>query len=74
MYGWLWRHLPGPWFVKVFFLAALAAAVVAVCFIYFFPWVSPYLPFNNVTIEDGMSPEPSISQVYSPTPSPGSDS
>jgi hypothetical protein len=66
MYGWLWRHLPGPWFVRAFLLALAAAGVVAACFIWFFPWISPHLPFNNVTIEDGSSPSPAVTQTEAP--------
>ncbi|MDR1442405.1 MAG: hypothetical protein LBJ02_08485 [Bifidobacteriaceae bacterium] len=63
MYGWLWRHAPGPWWVRVFLFAAAAAAVLVICFTTFFPWVSPLLPFNNVTVDDPASPPPA-----SPTP------
>jgi hypothetical protein len=66
MYGWLWRHLPGPWFVRVFFLAAAAAGIVAVCFVWLFPWISPLLPFNHVTIDD---PVPTITVTRTATPS-----
>jgi hypothetical protein len=75
MYGWLWNHLPGPWFVRVFLLAAAAAAIVAACFLWLFPWVSPLLPFNHVTVEDGMSPTPSvtITRTVTPEPSPAAE-
>ncbi|MCL2803477.1 MAG: hypothetical protein FWD29_05945 [Micrococcales bacterium] len=53
MYGWLWRQAPGPWWVKLFFALALIGAVVALCFQFFFPWISPKLPFNQSTIEGG---------------------
>lgn len=50
MYGWLWRHLPGPAWLRVVTLVALAAAVVAVCFAWVFPAIAPYMPFNDQTV------------------------
>jgi len=51
MYGWLWRHLPGPRAVRITILVVLAAAVVAVCFLWLFPALAPLLPFNDITVE-----------------------
>lgn len=50
MYGWLWRHLPGPAAVRVLQLAVLALAVLAVCFVWVFPAVAPFMPFNDTTV------------------------
>ena len=49
MYGWIWRHLPGPVPVKVLGALVLFAAVLAVLFFVVFPWAEPRLPFNDVT-------------------------
>lgn len=51
MYGWLWRVLPGPRWVRVGILVALAAAVVAVCFTWVFPALAPIMPFNDTTVD-----------------------
>ena len=51
MYGWLWRHLPGPTAIRVAILVVLAAAVVAVCFLWVFPAIAPLVPFNDITVE-----------------------
>jgi hypothetical protein len=51
MYGWLWRHLPGPTAVRVGILVGAVAAVVAVCFLWAFPAIAPLLPFNEITVE-----------------------
>lgn len=51
MYGWLWRALPGPAWVRVLILVALAAGVVAVCFTWAFPAIAPLMPFNDITVE-----------------------
>jgi phage shock protein PspC (stress-responsive transcriptional regulator) len=54
VYGWLWRHLPGPTAVRLLIVVVLLAAVVAVLFAYVFPWLQPRLPFNEVTVEGMM--------------------
>ena len=52
MYAALWRHTPGPWWLKLLGALVLVAALVLVCFRLFFPWVSPKLPFNQVTMDN----------------------
>lgn len=49
--GWLWRVLPGPAWLRVLAMTALAVAVVAVLFTWVFPVAAPYMPFNDVTVE-----------------------
>ena len=51
MYGWIWRHLPGPVPVRVVIALVLVAAVLAACFLWLFPAVSPLMPFNDTTVE-----------------------
>lgn len=51
MYGWIWRHLPGPTAVRVLTAVLLIAGVVALLMFVVFPWVEPKLPFNQVTTE-----------------------
>ncbi len=53
MYAALWRVLPGPRWVKVVQCLVLLLAVVAVCFVWLFPAVAPYMPFNDNTVETG---------------------
>ena len=57
MYATLWRLLPGPRLVKALQCLILIFAVVAVCFVWVFPAVAPYMPFNDNTIE----PAPQVS-------------
>ena len=52
MYGWLWRHLPGPTAVRVVIALLLFVALVAVLFLWVFPWVEPRLPFTDVTVDE----------------------
>ncbi|GAA3023589.1 hypothetical protein [Actinokineospora globicatena] len=51
MYGWIWRHLPGPTAVRVLTALVLVAGVVALLMLVVFPWVEPKLPFNQVTTQ-----------------------
>ena len=51
MYGLLWRHLPGPAWVRVGILVVAVAAVVAVCFLWVFPAIAPLMPFNDITVD-----------------------
>ena len=50
MYGWLYRIIPGPWWVKVLVLLILFAAIVVVLFGWVVPVIAPYMPFNQGTI------------------------
>jgi hypothetical protein len=52
MYAWIWRHLPGPVPVRLLIALVLLAAVVAVLFVWVFPWVEPRLPFTEVTVDE----------------------
>lgn len=50
MYGWLWRVLPGPTWVKVVLALVLAGAVVVGLFGWVFPAIAPHMPFNQLTV------------------------
>lgn len=39
MYAALWRILPGPVWLRIILLVVLAAAVLAACALWIFPWV-----------------------------------
>lgn len=51
MYGWIWRHLPGPLAVRVLAALVLVAGAVALLFFVVFPWLEPMLPFNDVSVD-----------------------
>ncbi|WP_172121174.1 hypothetical protein [Actinomyces faecalis] len=40
MYGWIWRHLPGPGWLKLFEALVIVAAVVLLLFQVVFPWAN----------------------------------
>lgn len=50
MYGWIWRKLPGNRAIKIVEAVALAVIVVALLFLWVFPWVSTVLPIDRVTV------------------------
>ncbi|SDS18919.1 hypothetical protein [Paraoerskovia marina] len=47
MYGWIYRHLPGPAALRVFIMLAAAAGVVVLLFGWVFPWVSAEIDYFN---------------------------
>lgn len=51
MYGWLWRHLPGPALLRALILLVAAMAVIALLFEVVFPAVAPLLPLDQNTME-----------------------
>jgi hypothetical protein len=51
VYAWIWRHLPGPTWLRALILVVAAALVVLLLFLVVFPWLSPRLPFTDTTIE-----------------------
>ena len=53
MYGWLWRHLPGPALVRVLILLVLLAGLVLLLFEVVFPAVAPLLPIDDNTVGEG---------------------
>ena len=51
MYAWIFRHLPGPLWVRIIIAIVLILAVVYLLMEFVFPHFSEYGPFNlNVTI------------------------
>ena len=53
MYGYLWRALHGPTWVKAIILIALAVAVFFLLMEVIFPWVATVMPYNDVTTAPG---------------------
>ena len=51
MYGFIWRHLPGPAAARAVLALVLLLAVVALLLFVVFPWAEPRLPFNDVTVD-----------------------
>jgi uncharacterized membrane protein YadS len=50
MYPWIWRLLPGRWQMRTAIAVVLVLGVVAVLFLWVFPWIAPLLPFQQQTV------------------------
>ncbi len=50
MFEWIWRHLPGPTPVRWLLVAFIVGVTVTFLFLVVFPWLTPRLPFTDVTI------------------------
>ncbi|MDN5668176.1 MAG: hypothetical protein L0G87_07240 [Renibacterium salmoninarum] len=50
MYGWIFRMLPGPLWLRIIFALILIAAVLAALVTWVFPWLSQFNPFTDSTI------------------------
>jgi hypothetical protein len=51
VYSWIWRHLPGGSASKSLLALLLVAAVSALLLFVVFPWVEPFVPFSDVTVD-----------------------
>ena len=49
MYGWFFRHLPGPTWFRVFLCLVIAFAV-AVLFAYVFPWAEHFFGLGGAAV------------------------
>jgi hypothetical protein len=58
VYGWIWRKLPGGVPAKLLGVAVLLFGVLVLLFLVVFPWASPKLPFNHVTVDTTTTPTP----------------
>ncbi|WP_285727951.1 hypothetical protein [Psychromicrobium xiongbiense] len=56
MYGWLFRHLPGPLWLRIIETVILVLVVLALLVTWVFPWLSQYNPFSDSTIGSLGSP------------------
>lgn len=50
MYGWIWRHIPGPLAVRIIIAVVLVLGIVALLLFVVFPWLEPMLWFSNDTV------------------------
>lgn len=53
MYGWIFRHLPGPLWLRIIFALVLIAVAVWVLMEYVFPHFAQYSPLRpDVTVDE----------------------
>lgn len=50
MYAWIFRHLPGPLWVRILISLAMIAAAILVLMEYVFPWANQFSPWTDSTI------------------------
>ena len=50
MYAWLWHHLPGSTPIRVILVVCVALIVVAVLFLWVFPWMESVIEFDNTQV------------------------
>jgi hypothetical protein len=50
MYGWIFRHLPGPLWVRIMVSILLIAGAVLLLLQFVFPWLSQFNPLTDSTI------------------------
>lgn len=56
MYAWIFRHLPGPLWLRIIWVVLILAVIVAVLFTWVFPAIAPYVPLNDSTVEASGAP------------------
>ncbi len=60
MYAWIWHKLPGTFAARLAQAVLLVVAVVLLLLFVIFPWASPHLPFNHVTVDTPPSEAPAL--------------
>ena len=50
MYGWIFRHLPGPLWLRIVTSLVLLAGVLVLMVQFLFPWMSQFTQFTDSTI------------------------
>lgn len=50
MYGWIFRALPGPLWVRIILSVMLVLAAVTLLMVFVFPWISQFNPLTDSTI------------------------
>ncbi|WP_026459680.1 hypothetical protein [Schaalia suimastitidis] len=50
MYGWIFRHLPGPTWFKVIEALVIVAAIVFALFKWVFPWAQAYFELGASSV------------------------
>lgn len=50
MYGWIFRTLPGPLWVRIILSVMLVLVAVTLLMVFVFPWISQFNPLTDSTI------------------------
>jgi hypothetical protein len=66
MYVWIWRRLPGGLPGKLLGSAVLLAAALALLFFIVFPFAERRLPFQDITVDQQPTPQPTVTVSATP--------
>ncbi|MBO1267978.1 hypothetical protein [Arthrobacter cavernae] len=56
MYGWIFRHLPGPLWVRILTSLVLVAGALVLMVQFLFPWFSQFTTLTDSTIGSAQQP------------------
>jgi hypothetical protein len=56
MYSWLFRHLPGPLWLRIAAALVLAAGTLVLMVQFLFPWLAKFTQLTNSTIGSARHP------------------
>ncbi|WP_197497079.1 hypothetical protein [Arthrobacter sp. B6] len=56
MYGWIFRHLPGPLWLRIFTSVVLVCAALVLMVQFLFPWMSTFTQLTDSTIGSATQP------------------
>ena len=56
MYGWIFRHLPGPRWLRIVTSLVLIATALILMVQFLFPWISEYTQLTDSTIGSASQP------------------
>ncbi|MGO1318647.1 MAG: hypothetical protein ACTII7_08865 [Galactobacter sp.] len=63
MYAWLFRHLPGPLWIRIIQTLLLLAFVVLALMNFVFPWANQFSPWNDSTVDALPAPAGTITDL-----------
>lgn len=66
MYSWIFRHLPGPLWIRIIQTLLAIAFVVLVLMNFVFPWANQFSPWTESTIDAAALLGPDVSGPSAP--------
>ena len=66
MYVWIWRRLPGGLPGKLVGSLVLLAGALALLFFIVFPYAERRLPFQDITVDQQPTPQPTVTVSAAP--------
>jgi hypothetical protein len=66
MYVWIWRRIPGGLSGKLLGSLVLVVGAVALLWFLVFPRADRWLPFQDITVDQQPTPQPTVTASASP--------